>query len=185
MLLLEASQLKQCDVLRNVEGNLETITGVSYQDRLFVRGETFSKSQRESAIEQTKKIFLEGKGDSLIILAENDVDLVMWIEDKQLKVAPENTKDRIASLKLAHVVANMRNVGGVKIRNRTYHMKDYPYCILGSEAVRWFVHKLNISTDEAIRLGQRLIDEKWLHHVSDSHDFRDEELFYRFYWDED
>lgn len=37
---------------------------------------------------------------------------------------------------------------------------------------------------QAVRLGQRLIDENLVHHVLDQHKFADDFLFYRFYWNE-
>ncbi len=78
----------------------------------------------------------------------------------------------------------MRHVGGIKIKDRNYKFKIYPKCFIGQEAVEWFCANLGLSTQQAIRLGQRLIDEKWIHHVLDQQNFANDFLFYRFYWDE-
>ena len=78
----------------------------------------------------------------------------------------------------------MRNVGGIKIEDRRYKLKNYPKTFIGSEVVTWFKSELDISTEQAIRLGQRLVDEKIIHHVLDQHSFKNDLLFYRFYWDE-
>ena len=43
---------------------------------------------------------------------------------------------------------------------------------------------LGLSVEQAVRLGQRLIDEKFIHHVTDDHPFINDFFFYRFYWDE-
>lgn len=48
----------------------------------------------------------------------------------------------------------------------------------------WLRDNLGLSQAEAIALGQRLIEEKWIHHVTDDHQFKNEYLFYRFYMDE-
>ncbi|MDJ0649549.1 MAG: hypothetical protein QNJ60_12665 [Xenococcaceae cyanobacterium MO_188.B19] len=93
-------------------------------------------------------------------------------------------KDIIANIEIEKVIEKMRNIGGIKIKNRRYKLRIYPNCFIGSEAVEWIVENLNLSTEQAIKLGQRLIDEKFIHHVLDRHDFQNEYLFYRFYWDE-
>ncbi|MCG8366531.1 MAG: hypothetical protein MJA27_24755 [Pseudanabaenales cyanobacterium] len=38
--------------------------------------------------------------------------------------------------------------------------------------------------DEALRIGQLLVECGIIHHVTDEHSFKDEYLFYRFYEDE-
>lgn len=78
----------------------------------------------------------------------------------------------------------MRNIGAIKIKDRRYKLKVYPKCFVVNEAVAWMKSEFNLSTEQAIRLGQRLIDEKIIHHVVDRQKFADEFLFYRFYWDE-
>lgn len=72
----------------------------------------------------------------------------------------------------------------IRIENRWYNLRFHPRCFVGSEAVIWLMQSLKISHENAILLGQRLIDEKLIHHVTDNHAFKDEYLFYRFYWDE-
>jgi hypothetical protein len=39
--------------------------------------------------------------------------------------------------------------------------------------------------EEAILMGQLMVQQGIIHHVLDEHDFKDELLFYRFYLDED
>jgi hypothetical protein len=42
----------------------------------------------------------------------------------------------------------------------------------------------NCSREEAIDLGQLLVERGIIHHVEDQYPFRDDRLFYRFYTDE-
>jgi Domain found in Dishevelled, Egl-10, and Pleckstrin (DEP) len=56
--------------------------------------------------------------------------------------------------------------------------------MLSSEMTTWLVRKFFLSEADAVKLGQRLIDEKLMHHVTDDHHFEDGFFFYRFYWDE-
>ncbi|WP_330202277.1 hypothetical protein [Cyanobacterium sp. Dongsha4] len=86
--------------------------------------------------------------------------------------------------KICQLVNDMRGLEGVEIKNRNYRLKTYPLCFIGSEAVNWMEKKYDISKAEALKLGQTLINEKIIHHVTDNHDFKNDYLFYRFYLDE-
>ena len=87
----------------------------------------------------------------------------------------------VADLALEEIVGAMLKIGGLAIKDRKYKWKNYPRCFIGSEAVNWFQESLGLNQEQALQLGQRLIDEKWMHHVSDEHSFKNEYLFYRFY----
>jgi Domain found in Dishevelled, Egl-10, and Pleckstrin (DEP) len=75
-----------------------------------------------------------------------------------------------------------RGAGGLQIEDRQYMGTTYPRCFIGADAVRWMQSQKH-SANEAICMGQRLIDLSILHHVVDGHGFKDEKLFYRFYSD--
>ena len=79
----------------------------------------------------------------------------------------------------------MREKDGLKIKTRRHKLKLYHRCFLGNEAIDWLVENLNLTRSKAIKIGQKLIDKKIIHHVTDEHNFKDEPLFYRFYKDED
>ena len=55
---------------------------------------------------------------------------------------------------------------------------------MGSEAVKWFMQQQLASREEAIKLGQVLVERSIIHHVTDEHTFKDDHLFYRFFEDE-
>ena len=69
---------------------------------------------------------------------------------------------------------------GVSIQDRRYRLNIYPACFIGSEAVNWFVKHYNYTREEAIELGQILVERGIIHHVLDQHPFKDSYLFYRF-----
>lgn len=73
----------------------------------------------------------------------------------------------------------MRVPGGLDIRDRMFHLRTYPSCFVGREAVDWMVQHERISRSEAVQLGKRLIGLGLMSHVVDEHDFADAELFYR------
>ena len=82
------------------------------------------------------------------------------------------------------LVKQMRGQTGVAIEDRWYHLKLYPKCFIGSEAVEWLMHTQKLTKEEAIRLGQMLVEHQIIHHVVDEHRFKDGYFFYRFYEDE-
>lgn len=77
----------------------------------------------------------------------------------------------------------IRSEAGFAIADRSYMGTKYSKIFVGSEAVAWIQaqgHTLN----QALSMGQRLIDLSIAHHVADEHPFKNEKLYYRFYRDE-
>lgn len=69
----------------------------------------------------------------------------------------------------------------VEVKDRVYHMKTYKQCFVGKDAVKVLMKVGNISdVDEAVELGQRLLDAGEFHHVLRDHKFKNEHLFYAF-----
>lgn len=89
---------------------------------------------------------------------------------------------RLDALDLCAVVEQWR--GAVPIRDRRYRGVVYPRCFTGSEAVAWMRSALALSENEAVTLGERLLELSVFHHVFDDHHFCNRRLFYRFYQDE-
>ena len=79
--------------------------------------------------------------------------------------------------------ALVRSDAGFAVLDRSYRGKRYQRCFVGSEAVEW-IQAQGYSVNEALSIGQQLIDLSLIHHVLDEHPFKDEKLFYRFYRDE-
>ncbi|MGV2831328.1 hypothetical protein [Myxosarcina sp. GI1(2024)] len=119
------------------------------------------------------------------MLIEEPIGFTVWIEDKNLNLlSGSESMDIVNQIDLDDLVSKMRNIGGVQIEARRYRLKVYPKCFVGSEAVEWMQSNLKLTKKQAVRLGQRLIDENLVHHVLDQHKFADDFLFYRFYWNE-
>lgn len=71
---------------------------------------------------------------------------------------------------------------GVSIKDRKHILITYKKCFVGSEAVDWMVKNGIRTRDEAIRLGQKLIDSQFIQHVTKSNKiFKDnDKSFYYF-----
>jgi small-conductance mechanosensitive channel len=88
------------------------------------------------------------------------------------------------ALDIESLVAEMRGPAGLAIEDRRHLLSVYPRCFVGSEAVVWLMRAHDLTREEAIRLGQSLIQRGIFHHVLDEHPFRDGNFYYRFYADE-
>lgn len=91
---------------------------------------------------------------------------------------------RLNDIDLQALLTRFRSAAGVPIRDRKFHAITYPACFTGSTAVSWLRKEYALSHNEAMTLGQRLLDLFIVHHVADEHGFREGNFFYRFYEDE-
>jgi Domain found in Dishevelled, Egl-10, and Pleckstrin (DEP) len=186
MLLLKENQVQFQDVINPDSEQPTPVIGISYQNKLFKHLKSFSKDKLESAQQLTRQLSLD---PTVVCLMLEEADkYTIWCQDSKLKSYDASQDDRannrISEIDLKELVREMRDIGGIKIKDRRYRLTVYPRCMIGSEATTWLVRKFFISEAEAVKLGQRLIDVKLLHHVTDSHPFEDGFFFYRFYWDE-
>ena len=192
MLIIDSEQVQYCQVVANIEGQSKIESGLIYQNNVFVKVKTYSREDLQTAIRECREDYLDNdkiEVPTLIIKAEKEVTL--WIEDnrfepKQGQFPNSTTKQKKKSNKvnLYDLIAKMRGKDGLDIKTRRYQLKLYQRCFVGSEAVDWLTKHLNISRPKAVAVGQKLVDQKVIHHVNDEHSFKDEPLFYRFYEDE-
>ncbi len=104
------------------------------------------------------------------------------MSERTLATAPSGEK--LTAIDVEALVKAMREPEGVEIKDRHHRMNLYPRCFVGSEAVEWLMQTQNCTREEAIDLGQLLVDRGIIHEVTDANPFRDEYFFYRFYADE-
>ncbi len=78
----------------------------------------------------------------------------------------------------------MGGENGVSIKDRRFQFKLFKKVFLGSEAVEWLMMNERATREEAILMGELMLQQGIIHHVFDEHNFKDEPLFYRFYSDE-
>ena len=186
MHILSNQQVQYCNLFCHIDGSVTYLPGVLYGNKLFKKNKFFNLEQEQEALEYGKSHFLAAKGEKSYILLKDNIGFTVWIEDSSAELCPNNNQDIdiINTIDIEELVTKMRNIGGIKIQDRNYKFKTYHKCFVGNEAVEWMRTNLSLSTEQAIRLGQRLIDEKLIHHVVDQQNFANEFFFYRFYWDE-
>ena len=200
MLFLDHTQVKYC----KIQNREKTISGIIYNDNLFIREKTFPKEEMEAAIKECREEYLDHIERSQIptLLVKDKKSVGIWMQNNQYKSHitsfdedSADTSDAQASssakkhsssnrISLRQLTAQMRSEDGVEVKTRRHKLKLYHRCFLGNEAVTWISEKTKLSRQDAIKLGQKMIEKGFFHHVMDEHQFKDEELFYRFNEDE-
>ncbi|MDJ0516684.1 MAG: mechanosensitive ion channel [Trichodesmium sp. MO_231.B1] len=122
--------------------------------------------------------------DSFQFKLENNVSQLDIDEEDDAKVLTKDSIKELINKNIDTLVEEMRGANGVSIKNRQHRWDVYSKCFVGSEAVKWLMETQKIDLNEAISIGQLLIDRGLIHHVVDRHGFKNQNLFYRFYEDE-
>ena len=199
MLFLDHTQVQYC----KVRGQDKTLSGLIYNDNLFIREKAFPKEEMEVAIKECREEYLDHEERSKIatLLVKDPKSVGIWMQNNKYKshiiatvdAAPSSipesataeAKKSLNRVSLRQLGLEMRSdKGGVEIKTRRYKLKLFQRCFLGNEAVDWIVKQTKLSREDAVAVGQKMIDKGIFHHVLDEHKFKDEELFYRFQEDE-
>ena len=87
---------------------------------------------------------------------------------------------------LAELTARVKPVLDIRDRKYGFPPKTYAMCFVGSEAVKKLVDEgIAGHEEDAVRIGNMMLNAGVFHHVLDAHSFKNEDLFYRFVSDED
>jgi hypothetical protein len=104
-------------------------------------------------------------------------------------MATDNHEETTASFdgeNLEHLTRRIRQLFDIQDRTYGFPSKTYPKCFVGSEAVAQLIREgIALDTEDALSVGNMLLDAGVFHHVLDEHAFKNEKLFYRFIADED
>jgi hypothetical protein len=183
-MLLKSQDISYCQLVRQVETSSAIVNGVSYQGNLFMRGNSYTLQQRQSAIMEMRRSYLDPEPAIACLLVEDGDRLTIWYEDRHILKIVETPAEIVSYFNLTELVEQMRSPQGVKIENRAQSFR-FPYkrCFIGREAVDWISSRIAIGRAEAVMLGQRLMDAKLLYNLSDRQPFVDADLFYQFHLD--
>jgi hypothetical protein len=183
-MLLKSQDVSYCQLVRQFGTTSEIVCGVNYQGNLFVRGNAYPQQQRQIAINEMRRSYLDPEPAVACLLVEDGDIVTIWYEDRYIIKVVESPEDIVTHFSLAQLVEEMRSSKGVKIENRSQSFRlPYLRCFIGREAVDWMSAKLAISRPQAVALGQRLIDDNWLRNLSNQQPFADADLFYQFCMD--
>ena len=192
MFILTKEDIKYCVGTKKVGGD-NSVSGLIYNNNFFIKAKHYDITEIDEAIKDCRENFLDNQEVQLPTLVIKEVDSVsIWVQNNSYKALnSSNTVKTSAKSKpsispnLEKLAYKMRNSSNLNIKTRRYKLKLYHHCFVGSEAVDWMTANLKISREKAVKLGKQLVKAKIIHHVKNERDFEDEELFYRFYQDEE
>ncbi len=183
-MLLKSQDVSYCQLVRQVETSSAIVSGVNYQGNLFMRGNSYPLSQRQLAIMEMRRSYLDPEPAIACLLVEEGDLLTIWYEDRYIIKVVETAAEIVRYFDLIELVEQMRSSQGVKIETRSQSFRlPFKQCFIGREAVDWMSSRLAIGRQEAVMLGQRLIEKNLLQNLSDRQPFADADLFYQFYLD--
>lgn len=111
--------------------------------------------------------------DGLTTLA-NRVEVV-----EDVTIAVSDVEAFLKCVEVSHIAkVLLRPSSGVEVKDRTYHLKKYPHCFVGREAVSWMESALFIDRAQAVVVGQHLMDEGFIRHSANDRPFEDAYFFY-------
>lgn len=199
MLFLDHTQVQYC----KIQSGDQILSGLIYNKNLFIREKAFPKEEIEAAIKECREEYLDHKERSqiatLLVKGKNSVGI--WMQNnkykaniipgsseqptaKQSSVDTSPPKSNAQRISIRELASNMHSERGVEIKTRRHKLMLFQRCFLGNEAVDWIVAQVKVSREDAIALGQKMLDKGIFQHVANEHQFKDEPLLYRFNEDE-
>ncbi|MEO0012475.1 MAG: hypothetical protein RLZZ535_864 [Cyanobacteriota bacterium] len=196
MLFLDHTQVQYC----KIQSGNQILSGLIYNKNLFIREKAFPKEEIEAAIKECREEYLDHEERSqiatLLVKGKNSVGIWMQNNKYQANIIPDSSEQTTAKpqssvnnslakgnaqrISLRELASNMHSERGVEIKTRRHKLMLFQRCFLGNEAVDWIVAQVKVSREDALILGQKMLDKGIFQHVSNEHQFKDEPLFYRF-----
>lgn len=78
------------------------------------------------------------------------------------------------------IAESMSRSDQVRSEDRTFRLKKYPNCFLGSDAAKWLEDHLGLSSTQALEVGELLRAIGHLYHVAKEQPFLGSHFYYRF-----
>lgn len=186
MLLLQESQVKPCNVVRQNIFEEVVLTGVAYQGKLFFRVGQYAPGQVNQASREAMVRVRESQERFSVLIVEARDHLTLWQEDPELKPCSSRQAkvQRIKQMDLAKIVKQVHGAGGIEIRDRRQGLRRKRACFIAKDLAEWLEKTYKLTVNDSIRLAQRLVDEKVIYHLAHKEKFAAGGDFYRFYDDE-
>ncbi|XP_076859942.1 phosphatidylinositol 3,4,5-trisphosphate-dependent Rac exchanger 1 protein [Brachyhypopomus gauderio] len=139
------------------------------------------------------KIHNTAKNKWFVCMAKNAEDKQKWLDailkEREQRESLKLGMERDAYVMIAEKGEKLYHMMMTKsrhlIKDRRRKLSIVPKCFLGNEFVTWLLDTGEISkAEEGINLGQALLENGLIHHVSDKHQFKNEQVLYRFRYDD-
>ncbi|CAK6955095.1 phosphatidylinositol 3%2C4,5-trisphosphate-dependent Rac exchanger 1 protein [Scomber scombrus] len=139
------------------------------------------------------KIHNTAKNKWFVCMAKHAEDKQKWLDAilrereqrESLKLGMERDAYVMIAEKGEKLYHMMMSKSRHLIKDRRRKLSIVPKCFMGNEFVSWLIENGEISKpDEGVNLGQALLENGIIHHVSDKHQFKNEQVLYRFRYDD-
>ncbi|KAF3696572.1 Phosphatidylinositol 3,4,5-trisphosphate-dependent Rac exchanger 1 protein [Channa argus] len=139
------------------------------------------------------KIHNTAKNKWFVCMAKNAEDKKKWLDailkEREQRESLKLGMERDAYVMIAEKGEKLYHMMMTKsrhlIKDRRRKLSIVPKCFMGNEFVSWLIESGEISKpDEGVNLGQALLENGIIHHVSDKHQFKNEQVLYRFRYDD-
>nr|XP_033819761.1 phosphatidylinositol 3,4,5-trisphosphate-dependent Rac exchanger 1 protein isoform X2 [Geotrypetes seraphini] len=139
------------------------------------------------------KIHNTAKNKWFVCMAKTAEDKQKWLDAvlrereqrESLKLGMERDSYVMIAEKGEKLYHMMMSKKSNLIKDRRRKFSTVPKCFLGSEFVSWLMEIGEISKpEEGVNLGQALLENGVIHHVLDKHQFKNEQVLYRFRYDD-
>uniref|UniRef100_A0AAX7T6X1 Phosphatidylinositol-3,4,5-trisphosphate-dependent Rac exchange factor 1 n=1 Tax=Astatotilapia calliptera TaxID=8154 RepID=A0AAX7T6X1_ASTCA len=139
------------------------------------------------------KIHNTAKNKWFVCMAKNAEDKQKWLDailrEREQRESLKLGMERDAYVMIAEKGEKLYHMMMTKsrhlIKDRRKKLSIVPKCFMGNEFVSWLIESGEISKpEEGVNLGQALLENGIIHHVSDKHQFKNEQVMYRFRYDD-
>ena len=126
-------------------------------------------------------ILYQTRNSSAIVAAELDNVAEGDASGRSVQLLPESDLYQRSNLNIASLAETIQTEKGVRMLDRRWHLRLHYNCFIGFELTTWLLQNFrDIDTrDEAVELGNELLESGMFQHVEQRHKFRDGNYFYQ------
>ncbi|KAH0617654.1 hypothetical protein JD844_016114 [Phrynosoma platyrhinos] len=194
-------QMEKLEVLEEWQSHIEGWETTEEQQNIFRRSSISFPGQNKHRADYHSsghivlngwKIHNTAKNKWFVCMAKTPEEKQEWLEAilkererrKGMKLGMEQDTWVMISEQGEKLYKMMCRQGNL-IKDRKRKLTTFPKCFLGSEFVSWLLETGEIHRpEEGVHLGQALLENGIIHHVTDKHQFKPEHMLYRFRYDD-
>ena len=126
-------------------------------------------------------ILYQTRNSSAIVAAELENVAEGDVTGRSVQLLPESDLYQRSNLNIASLAETIQTEKGVRMLDRRWHLRLHYNCFIGFELTTWLLQNFrDVDTrDEAVELGNELLESGMFQHVEQRHNFRDGNYFYQ------
>lgn len=179
MLLLNEADTASCYLWS--EQHRQPLPALQYLGKQFLEVPTSQVLDQARAIAFARSLDDKIEGKSLILVVTNQQQSKIWREAPHLaKSLPVEAQELVAQFQIQDVALLMRSSPSLEQTNHRHHLRHYSGCFPGQAATQFLMTHYQLSQANALRLGQRLLNEHLIGAIGRQTLFTNSTMLYRF-----